>query len=106
MAKVKVCVSTRRIALVDNFPSGAVHPFNVSVLDVRFHDEDDECYARSESLGHFFVDGSDQLISLLKCFGLEWRDTLGFDDALEVLSSDYESRKRALDGLSELALEV
>ena len=72
---------------------------NVTIFDVRFNDTEKECYARSESLGHFFVEDAEQLANVLKCFGLEWRDTFGFDDALEVLSTDYEKRKKNLETL-------
>lgn len=100
MAKYKVCKSTRRIAIIDLFPLGAVHPIDVSIIQIRYYDSDDECYARGDSLGHFYVESIDQMLSLLKCFGLDWCDSLGYDDALEVLNNDYEERKRALDRLS------
>ena len=99
MAKCKVCLSTRRIAFVDCFPSGALHHLNLTIFDVRFNDSHDDCYARSESLGHFYLEDAEQLSNVLKCFGLDWCDSFGYDDALEMLATDYEKRKSNLEAL-------
>ena len=100
MANVKYCKSTHRIAEVELFPNGAKHPIAVSVLDVCFHDNGDECYCSTDKVGHLYCQDFDLMVGVLKCFGLEWREAENYEDALEMLCQDYENRKAQLDGFS------
>lgn len=93
MANYKVCKSTRRIARVEVFPEGASKPLYVEVSEVKFYETGEYCETKSERVATFALSDYEQMYRILKCFGLEWRDTLGLSDALEILSCDYEERK-------------
>ena len=87
-------MSTRRIAHVELFPDGALHPIKVSFFSVVFKENEDTfVYGSADSIGHVWVDTPEQASRIMKCFGLEWLNVCCFDEAIDQLSDDYLSRK-------------
>ena len=101
MADYKYCLSTRRIAHVEQFPSGSPHPLKVSVFEVCFREDisgfnDYNFGSCTDSIAYIWLDEPLQLVRILKCFGVDWLDSTSWEDSYDAISEDYEERKAEL----------
>lgn len=90
----KVCLSTRRIAMVDTFPFGADYPYHAEVFQVVFHDNGLEMSPEPKVIAKAYSSSDDELATIIKSFGLEWFHVSSFIDALQALVNDYEERAK------------
>ena len=91
----RVCRSNRKIASIDiapDFDRGAAH---VELYRVRFWDMGNQTDYEFQKIADVYPDSIYQLEDVVHCFGVSWECMKSFEDAIDVLTSDYYERMKA-----------
>lgn len=89
---IKVCPSTRRIAVVDYAPENSKGAARVEVYKSLAWDMGASVEYELQKIADVYPSSVEQLDNVIHCFGIVWENSETVEDALDVLTHEHWER--------------